>query len=158
MDHARHPQLTLDDLRETAERLFDPEPNSGCWLWFGAGNGWGYGSLGRGGKAYAAHRLMYEALVGPIPPGLQIDHLCRVRSCVNPTHMEPVTQRVNLLRGQTVVARQAAQTHCVHGHAFTEDNTWVSKKGKRGCRACNRRKADHIRLRRRTASALLVAV
>lgn len=76
------------------------EKSSGCWAWTGHKNRNGYGwTLGPKGKGESAHRIAYELLVGPIPEGLQIDHLCRNRACVNPDHLEPVTQRVNWQRG-----------------------------------------------------------
>ena len=103
-----------------------------CWLWTGAKTG-GYGVFGHPQRR--SHRLSYEWLVGPIPEGLQMDHLCRVRACVNPDHLEPVTQQVNLLRGETIVAARAAQTSCVRGHPFDEDNTLIVKNG-RMCKAC----------------------
>jgi len=84
----------------------------GCWLWQGPLSPNGYG---RTSKWYA-HRAMYEILMGPIPPRLVIDHLCRVRRCVNPDHMEVVTRGENVLRGETVSARAARQTHCKRGH------------------------------------------
>jgi hypothetical protein len=114
-----------------------------CWLWQGAtANGYGRAySRVRDGKYFVdgAHRIAYELTNGPIPDGLQIDHLCRNRLCVNPTHLEVVTQRENLLRGETIPARRAAQTHCVNGHEFTPENTYRRKEdGVRQCRACNR--------------------
>ena len=111
---------------------------SGCWDWVGCVARSGYGRLRDGrGNTRNAHRVMYERLRGPIPTGLQIDHLCRNRRCVNPDHLEPVTQRVNLLRGKTLVARQAAQTHCKRGHPLTEDNIYRLN-GSRRCRSCKR--------------------
>lgn len=123
---------------------------AGCWLWQGSVNRLnGYGYVSRG----LAHRLSYELFVGPIPRDLQVDHLCRVRSCVNPEHLEAVTQRENLLRGQTVTARNAAVTHCPRGHAYDAENTWYQVKGhKRRCRICtlesNRRSAARKRASR----------
>jgi hypothetical protein len=88
----------------TEERFYDsiePEPNSGCWLFaLGGPRGYGYLSVGgRGGRRVLAHRFSYELHVGPVPEGLVLDHLCRVRRCVNPRHLEPVTQRENVFRG-----------------------------------------------------------
>lgn len=112
----------------------------GCWFWLGAPNAAGYGTLKVDGQTVAAHRFAYEWLIGPIPDGLQLDHLCRVRRCVNPTHLEPVTSRDNSLRGDTLAARQSAQTHCIHGHALSGDNLRFNG-GKRVCRTCNAQRA-----------------
>lgn len=108
-----------------------------CWEWTGAHTGGGYGATYKSGRQVVAHRIAYELLVGPIPEGLQLDHLCRNRGCVNPAHLEPVSQRVNLLRGDTVVARHAAKTHCDAGHPFDLFNTYWWH-GARHCRACRR--------------------
>lgn len=92
-------------------RAYSIRTPGGCWLWQGALNTKGYAVLsvgGRGGRRHYAHRLSYEIHVGPIPAGLQIDHLCRVRRCVNPAHLEPVTNRENVLRG--IAARQLEAT------------------------------------------------
>jgi hypothetical protein len=119
-----------------------PEPNSGCWLWTGADNGEGYGTISVPGKrGHKAHRFAYELFVGPIPDGLQIDHLCRVRCCVNPAHLEAVTQKVNVQRGIAVAKTKeyfAAITHCPHGHKYSGDNLRKSKQGHRLCRTCHR--------------------
>src|SRR6185369_13442505 len=81
------------------ERFWSKVDASGdCWIWRGTDDGKGYGVMHLGRTTTTAHRFAYTLLVGPIPPGLQIDHLCRNRACVNPDHMEPVTQRVNSLR------------------------------------------------------------
>jgi hypothetical protein len=107
---------------------------------------------GRRVATKAAHRLFYEQLVGPIPDGLQLDHLCRVRHCVNPDHLEPVTQTANVLRGIGPTAVNAGKTHCVHGHPFTPDNTYINKQGNRHCRACAiRRAAEHKARNRKVA-------
>lgn len=87
------------------------------------------------------HRLAWELWRGPIPVGLTIDHLCRNPACANPRHLEPVTVRENTLRGDTIPARNAAKTHCIHGHEFTEENTRIDSMGKRVCRACVREKS-----------------
>lgn len=112
---------------------------NGCWLWQGTRNPVsGYAQTSFGGKYRAVHRVSYEAFVGPIPAGLHIDHLCRVRHCVNPAHLEPVTARTNLLRGETQTAKRAAVTHCPQGHPYDADNTYVAPKGGRACRICRR--------------------
>ncbi len=109
----------------------------GCWLWTGAKSR-GYGQLYDGARMRQAHTLSYEMHVGPVPDGLQLDHLCRVRHCVNPAHLEPVTCRENLLRGDTPSARNLAKTHCPQGHPYDEPNTQRKPDGRRACRACSR--------------------
>lgn len=105
-----------------------------CWPWTGRLCRDGYARAG-GGKPAA--RLAYEMLVGPIAPGLEPDHLCRNRACVNPAHLEPVTHRVNSLRSVGFVAINAAKTHCNSGHEFTFENTYRNRDGNRQCRACH---------------------
>jgi hypothetical protein len=122
----------------------------GCWLWTASKTSWGYGQLSGSpetSKTLLAHRLSYEIHKGPIPAGLELDHLCRVRHCVNPDHLEAVTRKVNQLRGNTLAAAAAARTACIHGHPFDEANTYTTKQGKRMCRACRRE-----RMRRYTAA------
>jgi hypothetical protein len=114
----------------------------GCWLWAGAiHKKTGYGGIGRGKrsnwKSLLAHRVSYELLRGPIPAGLQIDHLCRIRHCVNPDHLEAVTAKTNTLRGESVSALNAAKTHCKYGHPLTADNLTNNLKW-RECKACVR--------------------
>lgn len=113
-------------------RHVSPEPNSGCWLWTGASRN-GYGSFHDGIRNVAAHRYSYTLAQGEVPEGLVLDHLCRVRCCVNPKHLEPVTLAENTRRG---VNWQKAKTHCKRGHAFTCENTRYERNGARRCRAC----------------------
>lgn len=110
----------------------------GCWQWQASLGADGYGRIQIAKVSHRAHRLMWEYVVGPIPEGLQIDHLCRNRACVNPDHLEPVTQRQNILRGESPSARHAIKTHCPQGHAYSVDNTYVSPAGQRFCRTCRR--------------------
>ena len=120
-----------------------------CWLWTaGLANG-GYGAFNIArGVTVKAHRFAYESLVGPIPAGMQIDHLCRVRRCVNPEHLEPVTQLVNIKRGEAG-HWQIRKTHCPHGHEYTPENT-IWRKGKyRMCRTCHNDVMRRQRARRR---------
>lgn len=112
----------------------EPVPMCGCIIWMGAiFNEKGYGAFG-GGRA---HRYAYERLFGPIPSGMQIDHLCRVRCCVNPHHLEVVTPRENTIRGVSPAAVNARKTHCVRGHLLEGDNL-MSNDSWRRCRECAR--------------------
>lgn len=133
-------------------RFIDFAP-TGCWLWTGARNHrGGYGLFAAlNSRLVQAHRFAFEFLVGPIPAGFQIDHLCRIPRCVNPAHLEPVSARENTLRGFGVTAANAQKTHCLRGHPLTPDNL-VQKvallaKGWRQCRACNREDARRRRER-----------
>jgi hypothetical protein len=117
---------------------YSPEPNSGCWLWLGSLNrDNGYGRFYLRYKSYLAHRFSYELQNGPIQNGLVLDHLCRNTSCVNPKHLEVVTNKENILRGISPSAENKRKTHCPIGHEYTEKNTRISKTGKRSCRTCD---------------------
>lgn len=126
--------------RPLTDRLIDlsiPEPNSGCRLFIGSLNDAGYGKIGMGhGKWERAHRVSYRTHVGPIPKGLTIDHLCRNHACIEPTHLEAVSKRVNTLRGISPAALNAQKAACHVGHAFTESNTYRESNGARHCRQC----------------------
>lgn len=109
-----------------------------CWIWLGAKNNKGYGVMSvRDGKPHieCAHRVTYISVHGSIPEGLELDHLCRVTCCCNPSHLEAVTHRENQLRGTSPFAIHAAKTHCIHGHEFTPQNTIKEKLGRK-CRQC----------------------
>lgn len=111
---------------------------SECWIWQAFINDKGYGQF-RLGSHKRAHRVSYEWARHPIPDGLVIDHLCRTRACVNPDHLEPVTSRVNTLRGETLAAECVAKTHCPQGHPYDEANTISEGNGRfRRCRECAR--------------------
>lgn len=116
-----------------------------CWLWTGSRKPEGYGEFGIGGRRKTlAHRYSYELAKGPIPAGLVIDHLCRVRACVNPAHLEAVTQQTNILRGVGPPAQHAKLTHCLRGHPLEGENLRISKDGSRRCRTCARKhRLDH---------------
>ncbi|MFH0980290.1 MAG: HNH endonuclease signature motif containing protein [Planctomycetota bacterium] len=107
-----------------------------CWRWTGASRE-GYGVVKVDGETRQAHRVVWQLLVGPIREGLQMDHLCRNRRCVNPDHLEVVTQRQNLLRGAGAPGKNSRKTCCPHGHVYDVDNTYTTGR-RRYCRACRR--------------------
>lgn len=114
-----------------------------CWTWKDVPTRAGYGLISVNDRRLYAHRFAYELFHGLIPDGLVIDHLCRNTRCVNPDHLEAVTQRENCLRGVSVSAINAAKTHCIHGHSFDDDNTYMPPgSNQRMCRTClNERRA-----------------
>lgn len=122
----------------------------GCWGWTGDHLPSGYGRFYFRGERSIAHRAVFEALRGKVPAGLVLDHLCRNRGCVNPWHLEPVTDAVNILRGVGPPAMNAKKTHCVHGHEFTPENT-IARKDGRECRACRDRRSREFKARKRAA-------
>lgn len=138
--------------------IFDAyvEITDACWLWRGALTHDGYGRFRPGGpgrRAAMAHRWLYELCVSPVPEGLQLDHLCRVRHCVNPDHLEPVTSRENKLRGIIVFSKRALKTHCPKGHPYSGTNVRYTPDGKsRYCLQCKREKA-YVRMKQRRAQA-----
>lgn len=137
-------------LQERFENSYEMCPDSGCWVWTGAKVRDGYGVIcegGNHGRNLRAHRVAYELLVGQIPSGLVIDHLCRNRACVNPAHLEPVTVRENILRGRSVMAERAKQEVCSRGHMLSGDNLFSPSSGQRGCRECARQKGREYRAR-----------
>lgn len=112
-----------------------------CWMWRGAKTPGGYGQFRPDyrGPSVVSHRYAYELLVGPIPDGLQLDHLCRTRACVNPAHLEPVTQIENIRRGFSVATFNRLKTHCPQDHPYDTANTYINPTTKgRFCRACAR--------------------
>jgi HNH endonuclease len=118
----------------------DYAPHLGpCWLWT-RGLTKGYGTFGMHGKVRYAHIVAYELLVGVVPDGLELDHLCRVPACCNPVHLEPVTHAENIRRGDTSAqgAHWRAKTHCPQGHQYDDANTYVNPTGGRECRICKR--------------------
>lgn len=145
------------DCRFNPERRFwrNVAKSESCWEWRGWTTGNGYGRFRVTGGRVLAHRYSYELLVGPIPVGMEIDHLCRNPSCVNPAHLEPVTHRENLLRGTSPAAGYARQTHCKRGHPFSPENTYIiPASGSRQCLSCKRaaRAGNNARRRERRAA------
>jgi hypothetical protein len=123
----------------TVERLLAKTDRSGeCWLWTAGKQTHGYGTVWHKGRKCLAHRVAYELLVGPVPGGLELDHLCRVPACVNPDHLEPVTHAENGRRGNAGHINRS-KTHCPQGHAYDAANTYVRRSGGRHCRECRRR-------------------
>ena len=128
------------------------EDQNGCWIWLGprvrtrAGDQ--YGCTRFEGRTEVAHRVAWRLLRGPVPVGLELDHLCRVTRCVNPLHLEPVTHRVNVLRGEGLAAQNARKSHCIRGHAFDDANTIIQASGKRSCRTCVNEAQIRNRLKR----------
>jgi hypothetical protein len=123
-----------------------------CWVWIGSRRRRGYGQVTIGGKRMGAHRVAYEFLRGSIPDGLTIDHLCRNPPCVNPGHTEPVTNRINTLRGDTVTSRNASKTFCPHGHPYNLLNTRIGPDGSRLCRPCQASWQRRYRVRQKLSS------
>lgn len=128
-----------------------------CWIWVGSRSGtfggYGYVRVGadRGGGRLPAHRAMYQELVGPVPEGMTLDHLCRNRGCVNPDHLEPVTMRENALRGTSPWAKNARKTHCPRGHELVTENCvpYYLKRGRRYCAMCARETSRRAYLKSR---------
>ena len=160
----------MSHAKSTRSRLFEKTAAGpgGCVIWTAYINVDGYGTIRVANTRRNAHRVAYELLIGPIPEGMQLDHLCHTRDascaggptcmhrrCVNPYHLEPVTPRQNTLRAPKSSATvNAAKTHCPQGHPYDEANTWVSKKGKRHCRTCLN---DHQRKYRAAAAQARIA-
>lgn len=117
-----------------------------CWLWTKGCTDQGYGSFRFEGKARNTHKLVYEVLVGPVPDGLTLDHLCRHRRCCNPGHLEPVTRAVNVQRG---AAFKAIPLTCEAGHLYTRENTYVRPNGTRICRECQHRAVQRFKAKAR---------
>lgn len=142
--------------RPLAERFWEKvnkDAPSGCWEWMGTKNDLGYGVffVKKGHSGKRAHRIAFELVKGAIPAGLELDHLCRNPSCVDPTHLEPVTHRVNILRGAGHIPQQIYRTHCPKGHPYDEANT-IRSGGHRYCKTCKR--AADARLRRKKREAV----
>lgn len=125
------------------------EKTDTCWLWQRRLDAKGYGQFWYDGRNVRVHRFAYEFLVGPIPDGLVIDHLCRVRHCVNPAHMEVVTHAENLRRQVPCIEKPwLVKTHCKRGHELAGENVYITPRGTRHCRPCQRtRNRDYMRRR-----------
>lgn len=138
----------MNSLEQRFWEKVDKKGDSECWNWTASKGKNGYGNFTVG-----AHRLAYYLMKGPVPDGLMLDHLCRNHSCVNPSHLEPVTNKINVLRGESPWAKEARKTHCNNGHPLTGGNLIPAqlKRGHRDCRICansrarvNYRKANQL--------------
>ena len=140
------------DIMDLFPSVIHPEPNTGCWLCVSNNNQRGYGRLyiGPESNLVTAHRLSFELSVGPIPPGLELDHLCRVTCCVNPLHLEPVTPTENGRRANRDRERERG-FRCPNGHLRSGSNIYVKPNGSRQCRACAENSRLRYRARARTA-------
>ena len=116
--------------------------SKGCWIWQGNIRGNGYGAYCINKKGYYAHRYLYEKLKGPIPKGLQLDHLCRNKLCVNTGHLEPVTSRENTMRGIGLTSINAKKTHCHLGHLLSGKNLYRRPDRERECRICTKNRRN----------------
>ncbi len=138
-------------VRRFIDKLCITQP-TGCWLWTAGLHNKGYAKIRNDdGRKVFAHRWAYEWFREPIPEGLQIDHLCRTRHCVNPWHMEPVTNAENQRRG--LRNQWSTVTHCVNGHPLAGDNLHVTAKGHRKCLECNRQQCRDYYHRRKAKEA-----
>lgn len=146
--YSKKPRTICLNQRDTKRFFSHVRKTKKCWLWKAAIGSHGYGvfMLCKNGKQnlVLAHRTSYVLAKGAIPRGKQIDHLCRNRRCVNPQHLEPVTNKENARRGdcgKITGARQRAKTHCPYGHPYSGENLSLRKNGSRGCKTCDRKKS-----------------
>ena len=132
---------TLAQFKESFWKRVDKK-ESGCWEWTGKVNNFGYGQCQFAGRAMQSHRVSYEWTYREIPNGKVIDHICRNRKCVNPSHMEAVTIGENVLRGLSPWAIRKRQTHCTRGHLLDGNNLKIRSNGTRFCRECDKERAQ----------------
>ena len=144
--------------RTVEERLLHRSERRGeCRVWLGYCDEKGYGRILVDRKSRPVHRVAYETWRGPIPEGLVIDHLCRNRSCLEPSHLEPVTNRENILRGKAQAAINARKTHCVNGHELSPENVYPGR-GSRDCRKCINRRTTEWKRRKRAKARMMEEV
>lgn len=131
-------------MKDPEKFLRKVEKTDTCWIWKGSLFRLGYGRVRREDRIRSAHRVSYELFIGKIPEGLELDHTCRVRNCVNPEHLDPVTHLENMRRAFPVQPDQ-----CPIGHAYDKRNTYINPKGRKVCRKCNNRQTREYRLGKR---------
>lgn len=151
---AMHAGLIQKVPRKTIEQRFweKVDKTEACWIWTGAlSTGYGFFNPSAREKGYA-HRYSYEWSVGPIPDGMQLDHLCRNTRCVNPAHLEPVEPGENYRRGNGFSGINSRKTHCPGGHEYDAPNTYVDARGQRHCRKCRAQRQAEYKRRRRAAA------
>lgn len=141
--------MTARELERFRAKVAPTDDADACIVWTGSTTN-GYGYMRFRGTPQTAHRIAYEHFVGPIGEGLVVDHLCRNRSCVNVRHMELVTNRENILRGESPAAKYARSDRCVNGHEWSPENTGIYK-GARRCRSCARERMARLASARRAA-------
>lgn len=159
-------EMTAKEIERFLTKIARSEDQSGCWLWAAATDPQGYGRFSRerrGGtqRNTNEHRFSYQLFVGPIPEGLELDHLCHNRDtgcpgneclhrrCVNPAHLEPVTHAENCRRGRSPFPLVIRREQCIRGHLFDEGNTYVRTDGRRACRECNRESVRRYQARKK---------
>jgi len=131
----------MDQMLENFFDKVDALPN-GCWIWEGGIDKVGYGRFKVNGKLLGSHRFSYEINKSKIPEKMVLDHLCKNPSCVNPDHLEAVTQKENILRGNNQISKKILQTHCIYGHELSGENLYINPKyNKRDCKICIKRRA-----------------
>lgn len=143
MNNSRHGDPVRERTRPSLDQRFwaKVERTEDCWNWVGTITN-GYGFVKVNGGMRSAHRVAWQLSVGPVPDGMDVDHLCRNRRCVNPAHLEPVTHRENVLRGAGTAAVNARKTHCKHGHSLSDSNLILQNGGRtRVCRECRNSRA-----------------
>lgn len=151
--------MPLYSTKDIARFWSKVEKTDSCWLWKSTLNAYGYGVINIGGKLNMAHRMAHFIVNGDdaIPPGLVLDHLCKVKNCVNPSHTEVVTQTVNARRSDSPFSLNSRKTHCPQGHPLSGSNIKRTYLGDRSCRECdvqrkrddwNKNKDDYNRKRR----------